>query len=253
MIHVKNLWKRFDQKVVLKGVNLEIPTGKTIVILGQSGAGKSVLLRHIMGIEEPDEGEIEIDGIEITKLKEEKRYVIMKEMGMLFQNSALFDSLSIEENTGFYLKEHTHLSRMEIEEKVAAALEMVGLKGTQKLMPADLSGGMRKRAALARLIVYRPRFLLYDEPTTGLDPITAMQINDLILTTQKELGATSIVVTHDLCSALHVADLIALNHEGKILHCTTKEQFIRLEDPVVRAFLKNSIPEGELFHEKKNP
>lgn len=252
MIKVKNLWKRYNGNNVLKGLNLEVKKGETVVILGRSGAGKSVLLRHIMGIEKPDRGSIEIEGIDTTFLKGANLYKAVHEMGMLFQASALFDSLTVGENTAFYLHEHQdaqqkrYLSEAEIRERVADALTMVGLQGTEELMPSDLSGGMRKRAALARLIVYRPKILLYDEPTTGLDPITAMQINDLIVKTQRELNATSIVVTHDLCSAFHVADRIALNHEGKILYITEKENFLKINDPIVQTFLKNSIPEGIL-------
>lgn len=164
---------------------------------------------------------------------------------MLFQASALFDSMTVGENTGFYLQQHYELSEQESQTRVARALKMVGMEGTESLMPSDLSGGMRKRAALARLIVYRPNILLYDEPTTGLDPITAMQINDLIVQIQADLHATSIVVTHDLVSAFHVADRIALSHDGKILYFATKEEFVKIEDPLVQNFLKNSILKGD--------
>lgn len=243
MIRIRNLWKSYNGKEILKGVNLDIEEGETLVILGRSGAGKSVLLRQILGLETPDEGSVEIDNVDITKLEESKRLSALKEMGMLFQASALFDSLTIGENTAFYLKENTTLSHENIEKKVSQALEMVGLKGTENLMPSDLSGGMRKRAALARLIVYRPKILLYDEPTTGLDPITGMQISDLILQVQKELRATSIVVTHDIGSAFHVANRIALNHEGKIMYVLKKEEFVKIKDPIVQNFLKISTPE----------
>ncbi|MFZ0565390.1 MAG: ATP-binding cassette domain-containing protein [Chlamydiales bacterium] len=250
MIRVKNLWKRYQDKDVLKGLELEVQEGETVVILGRSGSGKSVLLRQIMGIEKPDKGEVIVNGMDLGRLKKNQLFGVTRTMGMLFQASALFDSLSVGENTAFYLHQHKrdlHFTEEEIRKKVAEALKMVDLEGTEKIMPSDLSGGMRKRAALARLIVYRPKILLYDEPTTGLDPITAMQINDLIVATQKELNATSIVVTHDLCSAFHVADRIALNHEGKIVYITTKEKFIKIEDPIVQTFLKNSTPDGDLF------
>jgi phospholipid/cholesterol/gamma-HCH transport system ATP-binding protein len=246
MIKVSNLYKSYGKNAVLKGLNLEIQTGETLVILGRSGTGKSVLLKQIMAIEKPDSGEIYLDEICLTTLKENKLYFAIKEMGMLFQASALFDSMTVGENVAFYMRQHQRLSEKEIADRVQNALRMVGLEGTEQLMPSDLSGGMRKRAALARLIVYRPKVLLYDEPTTGLDPITAMQINDLIVQIQHELHATSVVVTHDICSAFHVADRIALNHEGKILYITTKEEFIKIDDPIVQTFLKNSIPNGDL-------
>lgn len=245
MIRVNNLWKKYGTHTVLKGINLDVPEGKTLVILGRSGSGKSVLLRHILGLEEPDQGSIHINDTNLNTLKEDERYHFIRNMGMLFQASALFDSLTVEKNTTFYLDQHERkMSEKEKRHRASEALTMVGLEEARDKMPADLSGGMRKRAALARLIAYRPKVILYDEPTTGLDPITAMQINELILKTQKELHATSIVVTHDLCSAFHVADLIALHHEGEILYMRTKEEFVKLKDPIVEAFLKNSLPEG---------
>jgi len=251
MIKIQNLYKKYGNKEVLKGLSLEIATGETLVILGRSGTGKSVLLKQIMGIEQPDSGTIFLDSICLTSLKESELYQTLKEMGMLFQAAALFDSMTIGENIAFYLRQHQRFSEQEIKGRVQDALKMVGLEGTEELMPADLSGGMRKRAALARLIVYHPKILLYDEPTTGLDPITAMQINDLIVKIQKDLHATSIVVTHDLCSAFHVADRIALNHEGKILYISTKEEFIKIDDPIVQTFLKNSIPK-DLSYSRSN-
>jgi phospholipid/cholesterol/gamma-HCH transport system ATP-binding protein len=252
MIVIKDLWKSYNGKEVLKGLNLEIEMGETLVILGRSGAGKSVLLRLIMGIEKPDRGSILVNGIDIVPLQRSKLLNAVHGMGMLFQASALFDSMTVEENTAFYLHQHPDeklkrfLKPPEIKKRVDEALKMVGLEKTNHLLPSDLSGGMRKRAALARLIAYRPKILLYDEPTTGLDPITAMQINDLIIKIQEELGATSIVVTHDICSTFHVADRIALNHEGQIEYITTKEEFVKSKLPLVQSFLKNSLPEGSI-------
>lgn len=246
MIRIKNLWKRFGTQDVLKGLNLEAHAGEILVILGRSGVGKSVLLRHIIGIEKPDLGTIEIDGVNITNLKKDQIYSAVRNMGMLFQGSALFDSMNIEENTAFYLRQHgdfktkKRLHRDVIRAKVQEALQVVGLEGTEKQMPANLSGGMRKRAGLARLIVYRPSILLYDEPTTGLDPITAQQINELIVKTQKDLKGTSIVVTHDINSALFIADRLALHEDGQIKYIAEPETFLKIEDPTIN-FLRDNL------------
>lgn len=246
MIEVVDLWKRFGNLQVLKGLTLTIERGETLVILGRSGVGKSVLLKHLIGLLEPDKGRIVINGLVTTNMKEAQLYKSLRNMGMLFQGAALFDSLNVYENTSFFLRQHADLStgrclnEQEIRERVAEALEMVDLPGTENKMPSDLSGGMKKRAALARLIAYQPNILLYDEPTTGLDPITAMQINRLIVATQKKLGATSIVVTHDIHSALYVGDRLALHHEGKIAHVAPKEEFVKLDDPMIREFLESS-------------
>jgi phospholipid/cholesterol/gamma-HCH transport system ATP-binding protein len=240
MIRIKNLRKKYGHVEVLKGLNLEAHQGEILVILGRSGVGKSVLLRHIIGIEKPDSGSIEVDGVMITDLKKHQIYSAVKNMGMLFQGAALFDSMNIEENTAFYLKQHSELSEEEIRRKVHEALAMVGLEGTEKKMPSDLSGGMRKRAGLARLIVYRPSILLYDEPTTGLDPITAQQINELIVKTQNELKGTSIVVTHDINSALFMADRLALHQDGKIVHVADPETFLKIDNPIIN-FLRNIV------------
>jgi phospholipid/cholesterol/gamma-HCH transport system ATP-binding protein len=241
MIKIRNLWKRYGDLDVLKGLDLEVNQGEILVILGRSGVGKSVLLRHIIGIEKPDAGSIEVSGTVISSLKKNHLYHAIRHMGMLFQGSALFDSMNIEENTAFYLKQHSP-AREEIEKKVLDALAMVGLSGSEKKMPSDLSGGMRKRAALARLIVYRPSILLYDEPTTGLDPITAQQINELIVKTQSELKGTSVVVTHDINSALYIADRLALHEEGKIVHIADPTTFFTIDHPTICFLQKNLTP-----------
>ncbi len=246
MIVIKDLWKRFGKNQVLQGLTLDVQTGETLTILGRSGVGKSVLLKHIIGITPPDSGSIEVDGVRVDTLKGQALYHATMQMGMLFQGAALFDSLTVAQNTGFFLAQNgdletgKKLSQSEIDDRVDHALEIVGLAGTQNQMPADLSGGMRKRAGLARLIVYRPKYLLYDEPTTGLDPITAMQINELIVKTQEELKATSIVVTHDIVSALYVSDRLALHNEGKIAYVDTPEPFLEIDDPII-AFLRKQI------------
>lgn len=241
-IKVHDLNKRYGSLQVLKGLNLDVYEGETLVILGRSGVGKSVLLRQILGIESPDKGYIEIDGIRTSNLDARQRLQAVKSIGMLFQGSALFDSMNVSENTAFYLREHyPNLTEKEIGDRVAKALETVGLKDAQNKMPSELSGGMRKRAALARLIVYRPQIILYDEPTTGLDPITAMQINQLIITTQKELQATSIVVTHDIRSALEVGDRLAFHHDGKIAQIAPKAEFMQIKDPLLHAFFENAV------------
>ena len=228
MIKIHNLWKRFGPNAVLRGLNLEIRDGEILVILGRSGVGKSVLLRHIIGIEQADEGEIEIDS--------------NKSIGMLFQGSALFDSMNIGENTAFYLRQHGDpatgkpLSDEDVHQRVATALQQVGLEGVEKKMPSDLSGGMRKRAALARMIIYSPVIRLYDEPTTGLDPISGKQINDLIVQTQRDLNGTSLVVTLDIRAAFHIADRIALHREGRIAHVAPPSEFIEVDDPLIKFF-----------------
>lgn len=241
MIKIRDLWKKYGKMEVLKGLSLDVEDGETLVILGRSGVGKSVLLKQVIGIEKPDQGYVEIDGVLINDLSISERYKCVKKMGMLFQGAALFDSMTVGENIAFYLRQHeSDIGEKAIQERVTEALKMVGLEGTQSKMPSDLSGGMKKRAGLARLIAYRPRIILYDEPTTGLDPITAMQINELIISTQSELKATSIVVTHDIQSALKVGNRLALHNDGKIAHIAMAKDFFKIDDPVIQSFYKNS-------------
>ena len=256
MIEIQDLWKSFQGHLVLKGLNLKVKRGETLVILGRSGVGKSVLLKHIIGIIEADKGDIKVNGRSISTLRGKARYEIIRQMGMLFQGAALFDSMTIEDNTAFFLKEHGNLetgkkyTKHEIRDLVDEALWMVGLEGTQKKMPSDLSGGMRKRAGLARLIVYRPKCFLYDEPTTGLDPMTAMLINDLILKIQEELQATSIAVTHDIVSALYIADRLALHKDGSIPYIDEPIPFFEIDDPMI-AFLKKTLSQDPRTLRKK--
>lgn len=246
MINIKDVWKKYGGHEVLQGINLIVNEGEILVILGRSGIGKSVLLRHIIGLEKPDRGTIFINGIDMGSLKKAELYKAVKNMGMLFQGAALFDSMTIEENTGFYLREHKNpetgkkYTPQQIRERVEEALNMVDLADTEDAMPADLSGGMKKRAGLARLIAYRPKILLYDEPTTGLDPLTAQQINELIVKTQNELKGTSIIVTHDIHSALYIADRIALIDSGKIIHIADPETFMKIDNPII-SFLKGVL------------
>ncbi|MCE5294501.1 MAG: ATP-binding cassette domain-containing protein [Chlamydiales bacterium] len=244
MIHVEDIWKSYGDVEVLKGLTLTVPTGKTLIIVGRSGVGKSVLLRQITGLETPDKGTIEIDDVPISSLNKEELLTVRKNFGMLFQSSALFDSLTVGQNVAFYLHEHTDentYTQSQIDDLVNDTLAKVGLKGMQNKMPSELSGGQKRRAALARLLIYRPKIMLCDEPTTGLDPVTAMQINDLIAETHKELGATTIIVTHDLQSALTLGDLFALHHDGRILSVETKESFLSSSNPLICEFLKNAI------------
>jgi phospholipid/cholesterol/gamma-HCH transport system ATP-binding protein len=237
MIEVRNLTKSFGEKHVLRGVDLTIEDGETMVILGRSGSGKSVILKHLIGLMTPDAGEVIVEGESIKGLAERALTDVRRKVGMLFQSGALFDSMTVEQNLAFPLVEQGIRDRQKITERVAEALEMVDLAGEQKKMPAELSGGMRKRVGLARTIVGRPRCILYDEPTTGLDPITTDGINHLIRRLQRRLQVTSIVVTHDMKTAFHCADRVAFLHEGRRHFIGTVDELQASSDPVLANFI----------------
>jgi phospholipid/cholesterol/gamma-HCH transport system ATP-binding protein len=226
---------------VLRGLSLEIEEGEIMVIIGESGCGKSVLLKQIIGIMKPDDGRIEVDGVEITSLPRRELDRIRLSFGVLFQGGALFDSLTVGDNVGFFLREHTDLEEDRITERVRGVLEMVGLRGVEGLMPAELSGGMRKRVALARAICMNPKIVLYDEPTTGIDPVMGAGINRLIRNLQKEFGLTSIVVTHDIRSAFEIADRIAMLHDGRIIKAGTSEEIRSSNNPIIKQFISGSF------------
>ena len=237
-IRFVDVHKSFGTKSVLRGVSLSVGRGETVVVLGGRGSGKSVLLRHVIGLQRPDSGEVWVDNEEISALDEDELITCRKKVGMRFQAGALFDSMTVFENVAFALYEHTELEEDEIEARVAEVLGLVELDGIEDVPPSDLSGGMRKRVALARAIALAPAGLLYDEPTTGLDPITSSAINDLIRSLQRRLGVSSIVVTHDIQSAMTVGDRIAFLHEGRILFDGTMEQAKHADVPVLREFLR---------------
>ena len=235
MIEIIDLSKSFNGKKVLDGVNLSIEKGKITVIIGRSGEGKSVLLKHIIGLLRPDSGQILLEEEDITKMNEKELDIIRRKFGMLFQSAALFDSMSVGENVGFPLMEHTSMYFDEIKGVVHDKLQRVGLSGIEQMMPADLSGGMKKRVGLARAIVMDPEIILFDEPTTGLDPIMADSIATLIKDTQKGLNTTYVIITHDIPLTYKVADSIAMLHEGKIIEEGTVEEIRNSANPIVPA------------------
>ncbi len=244
-IAVQGLSRAFGPKRVLDGCDLTINRGQTLVIIGRSGEGKSVLLKHIVRLLEPEAGQVWVEGTEITALRRPALMELRKRFGMLFQGAALFDSMTIAENVGLILKEHTDWPAERIRARASECLEMVGLRGTEDKLPSALSGGMKKRAGLARAIVMEPQYILYDEPTTGLDPITADAINDLIVKLQTELNVTSIVVTHDMQSAYKVGDRMAMLNGGKIVFVGTVDEVRQTDHPMVRQFIEGRA-EGPL-------
>lgn len=246
MIELIDIQKTFDEKQVLRGVSLELRDGETLVVLGRSGCGKSVTLKIILRLMRPDSGRVIIDGADTTRYSEDRMMPVRKRMGMLFQGSALFDSLTVRENVAYALREHTQMGEAEVEAKVAECLEFVEMNGTQHLMPAELSGGMKKRVALARAIALGPAYMFYDEPTTGLDPLTSKKINQLIRRLKEERGVSSIVVTHEIANAFQVADRFVVMKDGLILASGTAEEIKRSDIKFVQDFIKGgTIADGK--------
>lgn len=240
MIEARQITKSFNGHMVLNELSLAVEKGETLVIIGRSGCGKSVFLKHVIGIMKPEQGEIVVDGINTVKLSSKDLNQFRMRFGMVFQGAALFDSLTVGENVGFALIEHTRLSTAAIRERVEESLELVGLKGIQGLRPSELSGGMKKRVALARAICMRPEIILYDEPTTGLDPIMADAINDLIIHMHDKLKITSLAVTHDMTSAYKIGTRIAMMYQGKIIQIGKPGDIRNSKDPVVQQFITGS-------------
>ena len=241
MIQIINLHKHFKKKRILSGVNLDIETGKITTIVGRSGCGKSVLLKHIVALLTPHQGKILIEGENLCELKSRELYNIRKKIGFVFQNGALFDSMSVYENITLGLREHKKLSELSLQKKAAELLEMVGLPGIEKYKPSELSGGMKKRVSLARALAMDPHYVLYDEPTTGLDPIMTAIIDDLIIRLNAELKITSIVVTHDMKSVYKISDSVAMLHYGIVRFVGSPDELKKTDDPVVRQFIEGNI------------
>ncbi len=241
MIQIINLKKSFQKKRILAGVNLDIENGKITTIVGRSGCGKSVLLKHIVALLIPDHGKIIIENEDLSELKSQELYKIRKKIGFVFQNGALFDSMNVYENISLGLHEHTNMLESEIKKKVVTLLDMVGLPGVEKYKPSELSGGMKKRVSLARALAMDPHYVLYDEPTTGLDPIMTAIIDDLIIRLNAELKITSIVVTHDMKSVYKISDNVAMLHYGVVRFIGTPDELKQTNDPVVRQFIEGNI------------
>ena len=237
MIELVDVQKSFYGQKVLDGVNLSIEAGKITVIIGRSGGGKSVLLKHIIGLLKPDKGQVLIDGVDITRLNDRQLNEVRKYFGMLFQDAALFDSMNVGENVAFPLKEHTLLAQTIISELVEQKLRQVGLRKVMHKLPSELSGGMRKRVGLARAIVLDPKVILFDEPTTGLDPIMADAIDTLIIETQRQTGATCVVISHDIQGTFKIAHKIAMLYNGKIIEDGTPDTLRSSENPIVQQFI----------------
>jgi phospholipid/cholesterol/gamma-HCH transport system ATP-binding protein len=240
MIEITDLHKSFGSLQVLRGVNLTVEKGESMTVIGGSGSGKSVLIKHIIGLLFPDRGQVKVAGQVLNDLDDQQLNELRKKFGMLFQMAALFDSLNVWENVGFGLKQHTGMSDEEVRAVATEKLALVGLKDVEDKMPAELSGGMKKRVGLARAIAMDAAIILYDEPTTGLDPIAADAINDLIVDLKKKLGVTSVAITHDMHSAYKISDRIAMLYKGEILEVGTPDQIRSTTNPIVRQFITGS-------------
>jgi phospholipid/cholesterol/gamma-HCH transport system ATP-binding protein len=238
---LRGVFKSFEGNRVLRGLDLAVQTGESLTIIGGSGTGKSVLLRLIIGLLKPDVGQILLEGQDIVPLRERELLRIRRKIGMVFQGSALFDSLSVEENVAYALREHTDWDGERIRARVREALDLVGLNDVERMQPAELSGGMRKRVAVARAIALPPRILLYDEPTTGLDPSNVEKVNELILDLKHKLGVTSVVVTHDMPSALKVSDRLAMLREGRIAAIGSPEEIQATHHSLIRDFIEGRV------------
>jgi len=248
MIEVRELKKSFGNHPVLDGVSFKVESGESVVIIGRSGGGKSILLKHLIALLSPDSGQVLVDGEDLCGLNERQLLRVRGKFGMLFQGAALFDSLSVAENVAFGLHHRTDLSGVDIERKVAEVLDMVELPGTEDKKPSELSGGMRKRVGLARAIVYEPQIVLYDEPTTGLDPVVSDSIDKLILRVRDKLKVTTVVVTHDMRSAQRVGQRILMLHNGRIYVSGTPQEIFASTDPVVHRFVNGiSVPREHYF------
>lgn len=241
VIRFVDVCKSFGDKVVLEDVSLDIPRGQTTVIIGPSGTGKSVLIKMLVGLLEPDSGAIWVDDVDVARATERELYALRSKFGMLFQDGALFDSMTVGENIAFPLRRHTRRSDAEIDEAVALRLQQVGLPGIEGLMPAELSGGMRKRVSLARAVVMEPEVLIFDEPNSGLDPITSDEIDALIGRMKAELGITFVVISHDIVGTFAVADRIGMLYNGGLVALGTPDEVLRSREPVVRRFLDRNM------------
>ncbi len=247
MIQLKNVYKAFGPKEILRGFTLDVPDNETVVIIGYSGTGKSVAIKHIVGLLQPDRGEVWVDGLRVDTLPRRALYALRARIGYVFQFAALFDSLSIGENVAMGLRKQGGLTEGEIRSRVAEALELVDLPGVEERFPAELSGGMRKRVGIARSVALRPKYLLYDEPTTGLDPVTSAVIDQLMVRMREKLGVTGVVITHDMRSAYTVGTRIAMLYEGRVRWQGTIDEIQHTTDPVVRQFVegKPTLDEGD--------